>query len=919
MLITSTGIVTNGACPQVAITQSWMISDGCGDSTNCSQTVTVLGCCSNNCLQVLCPTNKSVQCGSVWTFDVPTASTCCPQEIVTSTGTLTNVLVTVTGTVTNGVCPQVITRTWLFTDGCGNTNTCSQIVTVVDTTPPVIHCPTNTVIVALNAKCQLVIPYVSVTATDNCTPVCSLLYSQSPPAGTIVAGTSAYVTVTVTDLCGNSSSCVVLVEGEPKTGPVVTCPASLPVINCLVPCVPVTATDNCCPQNSLTITQSPPCDTPLGPGINSVTVTVTDCHGNSTTKVVHLIIGGADSFLTSLTNTGVGPGGILLADDTVDPNYLLPPAAVPAGMPADYHGNAVAVSDLCHATGTGCAWLNRYLNYTCYEYVPWNLPPDPAHTTAASKWIAPDYTNNGCSPVGNYTYTLNFVLPAGFNPATATISGRWAADNAASMKLNGVLVPGLVTPVIASWTSFTIPPGSGFVSGANSLAFIVNNYGDWTGMRVEFTNAYANCSTCVPPVINFITPAQSLQAGSTAAFNVSVGGTPPLSYQWSHNNVSLAGDTNSTLQIPSIGLSAAGLYSVVVSNVCGVVTGYVRLNVTQPWWWQWGWWNMQVVTNALAATVGPDLALVGSSFATNYGISVGSTEDFGLPAQAGQIVNVMDINPQAGAAIEVPPIAPVGSISDSSYTVVMDIYEPDTSLGTPSTLYQSIACCVSNLSSGGQDGVALTLDASNNLHITGSASGVPFDAASFEPLAVDVWNRVALVVDDPQDGSTVTLGAFINGQNVIVIQPCICCVVPFTGPSINWGISPPTLFSVQTNAGAPNGEFYVSSIQFHDIALPSEVIAGIGSSDNGPAPANATSAGPSPALMASASNGAVNLSWSGSPYMLQETTDLSSGVWANSALPFTETGGTTGNIVTTAVVTPTPSAPSKFYRLIFRP
>ena len=166
----------------------------------------------------------------------------------------------------------------------------------------------------------------------------------------------------------------------------------------------------------------------------------------------------------------------------------------------------------------------------------------------------------------------------------------------------------------------------------------------------------------------------------------------------------------------------------------------------------------------------------------------------------------------------------------------MDIYEPDTSLGTPSTLYQSIACCVSNLSSGGQDGVALTLDASNNLHITGSASGVPFDAASFEPLAVDVWNRVALVVDDPQDGSTVTLGAFINGQNVIVIQPCICCVVPFTGPSINWGISPPTLLSVQTNAVAPNGEFYVSSIQFHAIALPPEVIAGIGSPDNGPAP-----------------------------------------------------------------------------------
>ena len=55
-------------------------------------------------------------------------------------------------------------------------------------------------------------------------------------------------------------------------------------------------------------------------------------------------------------------------------------------------------------------------------------------------------------------------------------------------------------------------------------------------------------------------------------------------------------------------------------------------------------------------------------------------------------------------------------------------------------------------------------------------------------------------------------------------------------PRINWGVSPPTLFSVQTNAVAPNGEFYVSSIQFHDIALTSDMIAGIGSPDNGPAP-----------------------------------------------------------------------------------
>ena len=44
LVITPIGLVTNGACPRYDVTQTWQISDGCGDTTNCSQTVTVLCC-----------------------------------------------------------------------------------------------------------------------------------------------------------------------------------------------------------------------------------------------------------------------------------------------------------------------------------------------------------------------------------------------------------------------------------------------------------------------------------------------------------------------------------------------------------------------------------------------------------------------------------------------------------------------------------------------------------------------------------------------------------------------------------------------------------------------------------------------------------------------------------------------------------
>jgi hypothetical protein len=905
VVIMPINLVTNGTCPQQTITQDWMIADGCGNSTNCSQTVTVIGCCASNCLQVVCPTNQTVECGTPWSFTAPVATTCCSNRI---SGTLTNLLITVTSTVTNGTCPKVAKRTWFIADGCGNTNSCSQQVTIVDTTPPTIFCPSNAVVVALNSNCLLVVPPISVTATDNCTPVCSLVYHQSPPAGTVVPTTVTNVTITVTDLCGNSNSCVVTVFGLPKTPPVVTCPAVMTVTNCLVPCVPVIARDNCCPTRLLTITQSPPCGTLIGPGLNTVTITVTDCHGNTTVKTVHLVVAPGNSFLSALTNSGVGPGGILLPDATVDPYFALPAGSVPAGMPTDYAGNSVAVSDICHPTGTACAWYNSYVSYICYEYVPWSLPPDPAHTAAVSKWIAPNYTNNGCDPGGLYTYTYNFTLPVTANPATATISGRWAADDTASMKLNGSPVAG-PAPTLSSWTPFTIPAGSPFTVGPNSIKFIVNNAYIWTGLRVEFTNAYYACATCAPPSVIWITPAQTLQVGSTATFNVTANGSWPLTYQWFHNNVTIPNATNSQLQIPSIGFGNAGLYTVLISNPCGVITQHVRLTVTSRWWWQWGWWNVQSVTNPLAATVGPDLGLAGPAFASMYGINAGSSEDFDLPAPGGQIVNVMEPNPESGGSIEIPPITPSGTTSNASYTVVMDYYEPASSSGTPSTLFQS----------GGQDGISLTLDETNYLHLSGSSDGAGFDAMSDQPLPVDTWVRLALVVDNPPDGGAVTLKAIGNGQIIIIIHPCICCIVPFNPSTINWANRAPTLFSTPTNAPGANGVFFISSLQFHDIALPDEMIAGLGSPDSGPVAGNETSTGVPPVLSAMVTDGTVNLTWATGAYTLQETTDLGSGVWEDSEVPFTEAAGPTGGSTTSATTKPSPSAPAKFYRLVFRP
>lgn len=122
--------VTNAtACPRT-ITRHWTIFDGCTNLAGCSQVVTLI---DTNPPAMSCPPAKSVVCGSDWSFDPPTILDDCG-------GTNVNVRFT---TATSGECPLVLTRQWIADDGCGNTNTCSQTVTVWSHLPPTFACPAN--------------------------------------------------------------------------------------------------------------------------------------------------------------------------------------------------------------------------------------------------------------------------------------------------------------------------------------------------------------------------------------------------------------------------------------------------------------------------------------------------------------------------------------------------------------------------------------------------------------------------------------------------------------------------------------------------------------------------------------------------------------------------------------------------------
>jgi len=114
----------------------------------------------------------------------------------------TNVTIAILNTVTNGSgCPSIITRTWVATDCCTNTNTCSQVVTVVDTTPPSLTVPTNFIVYTCTTNA---IVTWSVTATDVCS---SVTVTSSPPSpATFLPDTTNTVSVTARDGCGNTTN-----------------------------------------------------------------------------------------------------------------------------------------------------------------------------------------------------------------------------------------------------------------------------------------------------------------------------------------------------------------------------------------------------------------------------------------------------------------------------------------------------------------------------------------------------------------------------------------------------------------------------------------------------------------------------------------------------------------------------------------
>ena len=352
--------------------------------------------------------------------------------------------------------------------------------------------------------------------------------------------------------------------------------------------------------------------------------------------------------ISKLFNTGVDDNGILLDSSQVDPHYTITASADP-NVPGP----------------------DAFTLLPGFPVGPWIAEgPD-------SRWIAPQADQSGGNQPGTYTYRTTFDL-TGLDPASARITGQLATDNGmAAARLNGTDLAGITSAGFNSFTSFSIPAGSPFIAGTNTLEFDVSNAGDSvnpTGLRVEMSGTATGANEA--PWLLAEPQSQTVIAGDLVILTVEAMGTPPLNYQWRFGTNPVSGAITNSFTLSGVRTNDAGDYTVVVTNSFGSATSVAAtLTVLAPFP---GIYNTGLNTNRAVLDDGlsdPHYKLILNPNDPNSGAAVvqDSTQ---FPIVSGPWV------PNSGKSKWIAPAfdTSTAAAGDYTYQLVLDLtgYDPGT-------------------------------------------------------------------------------------------------------------------------------------------------------------------------------------------------------------------------------------------------
>ena len=148
----------------------------------------------------------------------------------------------------------ILTRTWVATDDCGNSNTKVQNITVEDNQKPtIVGIPAD-----LTVECDVVPGIPNPTITDNCDNDITISFNETRADGACFDVYTLTRTWTATDNCGNTETKIQTILVEDTTNPILTGIPSDATVHCdEIPAIAnPNATDNCDTNVLITFNES---------------------------------------------------------------------------------------------------------------------------------------------------------------------------------------------------------------------------------------------------------------------------------------------------------------------------------------------------------------------------------------------------------------------------------------------------------------------------------------------------------------------------------------------------------------------------------------------------------------------------------------------------------------------------------------
>ncbi len=218
------------------------LTDGCGNFTRYVQVITL-----RDTLPPAfdCPDSLKLSCES----EIPTPD---PIGAVIATDYCDGVLnaVFIKDSIENEACnhQKIIYRIYGAADLCGNSSRCIQVISVRDTLPPVITCPSDTTVSCMGEVPEPDTAFVS--AADNCGGRLLVVHLKDSVTQEICTNRKTILRIyEATDACGNLARCIQSIRVHDQTPPQISCPQDT-AVSCSADVPPVNiglvvASDNC--------------------------------------------------------------------------------------------------------------------------------------------------------------------------------------------------------------------------------------------------------------------------------------------------------------------------------------------------------------------------------------------------------------------------------------------------------------------------------------------------------------------------------------------------------------------------------------------------------------------------------------------------------------------------------------------------